>query len=175
MDPYYSEYHNEIGNLLQEMGDYRQALEHYALAVKYSAPYPEVNFNKAVCHLQLGELEPALACFDTTLELDAGQRVAHALRADILRELDRAEEALEGYDACIALGDDSTAVRVNRAALHFNNGAYGRALADMDHVIAREAQEPAHYENRAAIYRAMNLEEPCRRDLASAELCRQAA
>jgi tetratricopeptide (TPR) repeat protein len=175
MDPYYSEYHNEVGNLLQEMGDYRQALEHYALAVKYSAPYPEVNFNKAVCHLQLGELEPALGCFDTTLELDAGQRMAHALRADILRELDRAGEALEGYDACIALGDDSTAVRVNRAALHFNNGAYGLALADMDHVITREAQEPAHYENRAAIYRAMNLEEPCRRDLASAELCRQAA
>jgi tetratricopeptide (TPR) repeat protein len=175
MDPYYSEYHNEIGNLLQELGDYRQAIEHYALAIKYSAPYPEVIFNKAVCHLQLGELEDALGCFDTTLELNPGQRVAHALRADVLREFDRADEALEGYDACIALGYDSTAARVNRAVLHYNNGSYGPALADMDHVIAREAREAAHYENRAAIYRAMNLEELCLRDLAKAELCRQAA
>jgi tetratricopeptide (TPR) repeat protein len=175
MDPYYSEYHNEIGNLLQEVGEYEQALEHYALAIRYSAPYPEVNFNKGVCHLQLGDLEAALASFDATLELNPRQRVAHALRADILRELDRADEALAEYDACIALGDDSTAVRVNRAVLHFNNGSYRLALADMDHVIAREAQEPTHYENRAVIFRAMSLEEPCLRDLAAAELCRQAA
>jgi tetratricopeptide (TPR) repeat protein len=175
MDPYYSEYHNEIGNLFQELDDYQQAIGHYALAIKYSAPYPEVYFNKAVCHLRLGELDDALGCFDTTLELNPGQLVAHALRADVLRELDRADEALEGYDGCIALGYEATAVRVNRAVLHYNNGSYALALADMDQVIAREARDPAHYENRAAIYQALNLEELRLRDLATAELCREAA
>lgn len=175
MDPFYSEYHNEIGNLLQEQGRYHEAAEHYVQAIRCSAPYAEVYFNKALCHLRLGELEDALECFQTTLELNPAQPEACALQADVLRELGRPDEALECYDAAIALGSDSTAVRVNRAVLHYSNGMYGLALADMDYVIARNPSDPAHYENRAAIHRAMQREELCLRDLEAAERCQEPA
>jgi tetratricopeptide (TPR) repeat protein len=175
MDPNYSEYHNEIGNILQEQERYQEAIEHYLQAIRRSAPYAEVYFNKAVCHLRLGELEDALACFDWTLELNPAQPESHALRADVLRELERNDEALFGYDTAIALGYDSTAARVNRAVLHYNNGSYGLALVDMDHVIALDAQDPSHYENRAAIYQAINREDLYLRDLGLAERVRETA
>ena len=175
MDPYYSEYHNEIGNLLQELERYGDAIEHYALAILYSAPYPEVYFNKAVCHARREELEAALGGFDLSLELDPNQPEAHALRADMLRELGRNDEALAGYDVAIALGYDSIAARINRAVLHYENGAFDLALADMDHVIARDDREPAYFENRAAIHQAMNREDLRARDLAAAERCREDA
>lgn len=173
MDPYYSEYHNEIGNILQDQGHYQEAIESYMRAIECSAPYPEVYFNKAVCHARQEELEDALTCFQISLELKPGQPECHALRADVLRELGRVDEALEGYDTAIALGYDLTAVRVNRAVLHYNNGSYRLALSDMDHVIAREAQEAAHYENRAAIYQAMNWEDLYLHDLRAAQRCRE--
>ena len=175
MDPHYSEYHNEIGNLLQEQDRYQEAIEHYVSAIRYSAPYPEVYFNKAVCHARQGELQDALSCFDVALELNPAQPEAHALRADLLRELGRDTEALEGYDTAIALGYESIALRVNRAVLHYTNGSYRLALSDMDHVIARDAQEAGHYENRAAIYHAMHLEDLYARDLDIAQRCREAA
>jgi len=175
MDPYYSEYHNESGNILQEQGRYPEAIQSYTWAIKYSAPYPEVYFNKAVCHARQEELEDALTCFEISLELKPSQPECHALRADVLRELGRVDEALEGYDTAIALGYNATAVRVNRAVLYYNNGSYGRALSDMDDVIAREAQEAAHYENRAAIYQAMNREDLYLRDLRAAQRCREPA
>jgi tetratricopeptide (TPR) repeat protein len=169
MDPNYSEYHNETGNILQDQGRYQEAVDRYAVAIRCSAPYAEVYFNKAVCHARLEEYDVALHCFDFSLELNPDQPSAYALRADLLRELGRIDEALEGYDSAIALGYDSTAMRVNRAVLHYNNGSYAQALADMDHVIALDPDDGAHYENRAAIYQAMQREELYLRDLEMAE------
>ena len=175
MDPNYSEYHNEVGNILQEMGEFRSAVQHYERAIECSPPYPEVYFNKAVCHARLEELDEALACFDFTLELEPDHGDRHALRADVLRELGRADDALEGYDTAIALGYDATALRVNRAVLHYNKGAYGLALSDMDHVIRLEADHDEHYENRAEIHRAMRRDDLYHNDIAMAERCREVA
>ena len=175
MDPNYSEYYNELGNILQEQEQYQEAVELYADAIERGAPYPEVFFNKAVCHLRLGELEAALTCFETSPDLNPNQPQAHALRADILRELGGAAEALEGYDAAIRLGWDSPAIRVNRAVLHFNNGEFGLALADMDQAVALEPDDPDHYENRAAIHSAMDQQDLYLRDLDMMARCKELA
>jgi tetratricopeptide (TPR) repeat protein len=175
MDPNYSEYHNEVGNILQEMGEFRSAIQHYERAIECSPPYPEVFFNKAVCHARLEELDEALACFDISLELEPDHGDRHALRADVLRELGQEDDALDGYDIAVALGYDTTALRVNRAVLYYNRGAYGLALSDMDHVIRLEADHQEHYENRAEIHRAMLRDDLYHNDIAMAERCREAA
>ena len=173
IDPNYSEYYNELGNLFQEKEQYGEAVELYATAIQRSPPYPEVFFNKAVCHLRLGDLKAALPDFETSLELNPDQPQAHALRADILREEGRSAEALHGYDAAIALGWDSAATRVNRAVLHFNDGAFGLALSDMDQAIALDPDDPDHYENRAAIHAAMDRRDLYLRDLDLMARCRE--
>ena len=48
--------------------------------------------------LEDSRYEDALVCFDWTLELNPAQPESHALRADVLRELERNDEALLGYD-----------------------------------------------------------------------------
>jgi tetratricopeptide (TPR) repeat protein len=175
MDPCYTEYHIEQGNILQGLERYQDAIDSYELAIKCSPPYPEVYFNKAACHMREGQWEDALSCFATTLELDPNQPTAHALRGEIYEGLGLADDALADYDGAIALGDDLLAVRVNRAVLHYGRGSYDLALRDMDHVIARDPQNTAHYENRAAIYQAMNRQDLYLSDLDAAERYRQAA
>ncbi|MGH8083338.1 MAG: tetratricopeptide repeat protein [Lysobacter sp.] len=175
MDPYYSEYYNESGNLLQRQERYAEALEQYELAVRYSAPYPEVHFNRGVCHSHSGDCEAALASFALSLDLNPAQPEIHLIRAELHEQLDDADAALADYDAAIALAADSVAARVNRAVLHYGRGDYERALADMDRVIALEEGHPAHYENRAEIHKAMRREELYRHDLGRAEACRAAA
>jgi tetratricopeptide (TPR) repeat protein len=175
MDPNYSEYHNEVGNILQDLGRHREAIACYEQAIRCSAPYPEVFFNKAVCHARLQEQAEALVCFDMTLELNPQHQEAHALRADTCRELGDAAAALAGYDDVIAMGYESAAVRINRAVLHYNYHCFDRALADMDHVIALAPHEAGHYENRAAIYQAMGRHDLYLRDMGLANLGHEAA
>lgn len=175
MDPYYSEYYNESGNLLQRQGRYEDALAQYELAIRYSAPYPEVHFNRGVCQSHLGDWEAALASFALSLELNPQQPEIHQIRAEIHEQLEDADAALADYDAAIALAADSVTARVNRAVLHYGRGDYPLALADMDRVIALDDGQPEHYENRAEIHKAMQRDELYRRDLDRAEACRAAA
>ena len=175
MDPYYSEYYNESGNLLQRQGRFEEALALYELAVRYSAPYPEVHFNRGVCQSQTGDWEAALASFALSLELNPQQPEIHQIRAEIHEQSGDADAALADYDAAIALAADSVAARVNRAVLHYGRGDYARALADMDRAIALDPDNPEHYENRAEIHKSMRREELYRHDLDRAEACRAAA
>lgn len=175
MDPYYSEYYNEVGNILQRLERFEEANAMYDLAIEYSAPYPEVHYNKAICHIGLDMHDDALACFGYSLELNPAQPDIHMVRAELYEAEDRLADAMADYDAAIALSPDAIPARVNRAVLHFNDGRYDLALADMDHVIAIDGSEPSHYLNRAEIHKAMAQRELCQRDLAAAEAFEAAA
>ncbi len=175
MDPYYSEYYNEVGNILQRQDRFEEANAMYDRAIEYSAPYPEVHFNKGVCHIGLGQHEDALSCFLTSLELNPAQPDLYLVRAELHEAEERIDDALADYDAAIALAPDLVPARVNRAVLHYGAGRYAEALADMDHVIALAPGEADHYLNRAEIHKAMAQRELYQRDLAAAEACALAA
>lgn len=157
MDPYYSEYYNEIGNILQRQEKYEQALSSYDQAVKYSPPYPEVHYNKAICHVRLEQWEAARRCFSLSLELDPGQVEALLLRAETLCELGLPDAAVDDYSAALALSERNVIARVNRATVYFEQGKYEAALSDMDRVIEIEPENVDHRANRAEICKAMGL------------------
>jgi RNA polymerase sigma-70 factor, ECF subfamily len=80
--------------------DWRQILALYDLHQSI-APSPIVQLNRAVALAEVEGPAAALALVDT-LDLDTQHRF-HAVRADLLRRLDRRAEAAAAYDAAIAL------------------------------------------------------------------------
>ncbi|GGR95297.1 RNA polymerase subunit sigma-24 [Micromonospora fulviviridis] len=84
--------------------DWRQILALYDQLVAY-APGPVVALNRAVALAEVAGLAAALAEVDR-LDL-AGYHVLHAVRADLLRRLDRPTEAAAAYDAAIARTDNA--------------------------------------------------------------------
>ncbi|WP_330350767.1 RNA polymerase sigma factor [Streptomyces sp. NBC_00582] len=68
------------------------------------APSPVVALNRAVAVAETAGPEPALALLDT-LALD-GYHVFHAVRADLLRRLDRDAEAARAYASALALAEN---------------------------------------------------------------------
>lgn len=173
MDQNYSEYYNEVGNILQRQEQFGRALEFYETAIKLSAPYPEVYFNRAICMARSGEWPSAMESCDYSLELKPNQADAHVLRAEICEELGNFDEALKSYDEAIALGNNLVAARVNKAVLLFNQGQFPPALTEMNRVIEIESSESGHYENRAAIYKEMGEWNLYEKDIKMANLLRQ--
>ncbi|MFJ8109452.1 RNA polymerase sigma factor [Streptomyces sp. NPDC096132] len=68
------------------------------------APSPVVALNRAVAVAEAEGPQPALDLLDT-LDLD-GYHVFHAVRADLLRRLDRPAEAAQAYEAALALAEN---------------------------------------------------------------------
>ncbi len=85
--------------------DWRQILALYDLH-QFIAPSPIVQLNRAVAVAEVDGPEVALALVDA-LDLGAQHRF-HAIRADLLRRLDRRAEAAAAYDAAIALSANAT-------------------------------------------------------------------
>lgn len=169
MDPHYSDYYNEVGNILLRQGRFAEALGRYQSAIKYSSPFAEVYFNMGVCHTHLEELEQALNCFAYSLELNPGQVDLHVMRGELLEMLGREDEALVAYGTALKMDQNLIPPRVNRAVIQFGRGDLASALDDINFAIQREPANMAHYENRAAIYQALNQTELQEQDLAVVE------
>jgi tetratricopeptide (TPR) repeat protein len=155
MDPNYSEYYNEMGNIYQRQGLFGDAINSYNEAIRLSAPYPEVHFNRAVCLAREGNWQMALESCDYSLALNPNQPDAHLIRAEICENIGRIDDALTSYDEAIALASNMIPARVNKAVLLFNQCSFNDALDEMNDVISLDSSEPSHYDNRAAIYREL--------------------
>ena len=85
--------------------DWRQILELYTQLLSL-APSPIVALNRAVA---VAELEGPEAALSLIHDLDlADYHLFHAIRADLLRRLDRHTEAAEAYEAAIAGAENAT-------------------------------------------------------------------
>jgi len=80
--------------------DWRQIVQLYDLLLEID-PSPVVALNRAVAVAEIAGPAPALALVDA-LELDA-YHLFHAIRADLLRRLDRPDDARDAYDRAMAL------------------------------------------------------------------------
>ncbi|MFI4944732.1 MAG: RNA polymerase sigma factor [Burkholderiales bacterium] len=83
--------------------DWRQIVELYDQLLALD-PSPIVALNRAVALAEVSGPAAALAIVET-LEL-GGYHLFHAIRADLLRRLERRAEARAAYDTAIALGDN---------------------------------------------------------------------
>jgi len=86
--------------------DWRQIVQLYDELLTLT-PGPVVALNRAVAVAEVDGPAAALALIDG---LDApdlnGYYLFHAIRADLLRRLDRADQAVQAYDAAMALADN---------------------------------------------------------------------
>jgi Tfp pilus assembly protein PilF len=69
-DPYYAEYHNDLGNLLSKItGREEEALDAYATAIALSPPYYEANLNRGMLRAQIGDIIGAEMDFRRALDI----------------------------------------------------------------------------------------------------------
>jgi Tfp pilus assembly protein PilF len=137
-DPYYAEYHNDLGNLLSKIdGREREALQAYARAVALSPPYYEAHLNRGILRAQMRDLSGALADFERALKIKP-------LEWRALREIGNAR--LGSGDAAGALEAYARALGYEErdADLHANAGLANSELGN-DEVAA------AHYRSAIAL------------------------
>lgn len=165
LDPNYSEYYNERGNIFLKTGRFGDAIRDYEEAIRLSPPYPEVWTNLGQCYRMMGRLDEAAAAYSRALDLDPAVNLALAGRAQVLDELGRAEEALADYDAALVLHPAQPLLLANRAALRFEAGLLEEAAGDLDQAIRMAPGHPALYRNRAVALEGLGRREAAVRDL----------
>ncbi|HET6231355.1 MAG TPA: tetratricopeptide repeat protein [Longimicrobiaceae bacterium] len=165
MDPGYSEYYNERGNLYLRRNRYAEALADYRAAVDRSSPYPEVWLNMGQCLSAMRQLDEAVDAYSRAIDLDPARKLAVMRRAQVLGQMGRREEALADYDAALALDPAHPLAYANRAAIRFELGRTDEALADLDRAVGLAPEVAGLRRNRAMALTALGRHAEAAREL----------
>lgn len=149
MDPNYSEYYNERGNLLLKLGHVEAAYQDYRRAIELGPPYFEVWSNLGQCCRVQGRMEDAIAAYDRSLDLQPNQPMVWVVRAQALEALGRLDEAIAAYSSALALNPILWPALAGRAVLLYEQGKLNECLADLDRAISLAPRDPDIYQNRA--------------------------
>jgi tetratricopeptide (TPR) repeat protein len=165
MDPNYSEYYNERGNLLLRLGRLEEALADYLKAVELSPPYVEVFTNLAQCYRRMGAMAKAVEAYSRALDLKPDQSLALLGRGKAREELGHSQEALADYTAAIKLEPAQWEAVASCGVLHYDAGDLLASLADFDRAIELQPGEADLYANRATVLADLGLHQRAIRDL----------
>ena len=170
IDPSYSEYYNERGNLYLRKGLLEEAVADYRLAIELSSPYQEVWTNLGQAYRELGRHAEAVQVFNRAIDLDPQQVLSHVGRAQSHEALGNVAAALADYSRALDLDPRQPLVLANRAILHYEAGGLAESLADLDAALELSPDNPQLYENRAVLLHDLERHAEALRDL---ETCRQ--
>jgi protein O-GlcNAc transferase len=108
-------YFSDLGNALQVLNRFDDAIAAYNKALVLKPDYAEAFYNRGSALQKLKRFEEALASYDRALALKPSYAEAFHNRGNILGELKRFEEALASYDRALELKPDHAEVFYNRA------------------------------------------------------------
>jgi tetratricopeptide (TPR) repeat protein len=149
MDPNYSEYYNDRGNVHLKIGRLAEAEADYLQAIELSPPYHEVYTNLGQCYRRMGRWDDAVRAYSVALDLEPGQALALGGRGQCHEATGRLAEAEADYSASLALDPGQWDVLASRAVLRYMAGDLTAALADLDRAVELAPQNPDLYQNRA--------------------------
>ncbi|MGH8933095.1 MAG: tetratricopeptide repeat protein [Egibacteraceae bacterium] len=165
MDPNYSEYYNERGNVYMSIGSLEEAEKDYLEAIELSPPYAEVWTNLGQCYRAMDRMADAAHAYSTALDLDPTVTLALVGRADAYTALELPEAALADYDAALALDPAQPLVLASRAILHYEAGQLLAALDDLNEAVVLAPDTAELYQNRAVALRDLGRTGEAAQDL----------
>lgn len=151
MDPNYSEYFNDRGNVLLKLGRLQDALRDYLHAAELSPPYFELYTNLGQCYRRMSLMEDAEAAYSRALDLKPLQVLALLGRAQTREALGDPVAAMADYDAAISVQPDLWDAYAGRAVLRYEMGNLDESLGDLNRAVELAPEVATLYQNRATV------------------------
>lgn len=135
--------HLRRGELYRQHAEFERALQDLAVAEKLAPTLNAVRLCRAQTLVDARRFAAALPPIDQFLSVEEGNAKARLVRARVLAELHRPEEALRDYDAALRLAPDSgPEIYVERAAVCELLRRPADALATLERGMARIGEVP---------------------------------
>lgn len=159
------------GHTMAAMKRPEEAIAAYARALAAKPRSPDILIAKGNVLCTLQRYEEALACYDQVLadnpgKADAGGNApgadddvrAHALyfRAEVMREQERLEDALGGFEQALALKPDYCEALLGRGRMMMRLREFEEALASYDAAIRLRPDDARAHEYRSSALRDLN-------------------
>lgn len=151
--------HRDLGNGLQQMQRFTEALDSYDKALVLKPGLADIHNNRAIALAKLQRPGEALESYGRAIALKPDYAQAYNNRGTVLLELKRAGEALADFNRAIALDPNYARALNNRGNVLTELGRYEEALNDHDRAIALNPQAAESHDKRGNVLVALRRPE----------------
>ena len=137
------------GNAKDEMGDYKDAVADYDLALKFNPQYARAYSNRGIAKDKMGDYKDAIADYDQAIEIRPQYAAAYSNRGVTKNKMGGYRDAIADYDRAIEISPQYAAAYNNRGVSKRKMGDYKGAIADYDRAIEIEPNYKSAIHNRA--------------------------
>jgi ribosomal protein S12 methylthiotransferase accessory factor len=116
-----SSIYSYMGTSLNEMGEYRKALDALKIAETHDNERTDIYNSMGFSYFKLKEYDQAIACFKKVLQLNPGSAIDYANIASNYRELGQKEKAVEYYETALAMDPSIDFARESLVKLSIEN------------------------------------------------------
>jgi tetratricopeptide (TPR) repeat protein len=127
--------YNNLGDIYNGLGNYRQALEDLNRAIEIKPGYAEAYVNRGNAYNGLGNYRQAIEDYDRAIEIKPGCAEAYVNRGNAYNGLGNYRQAIEDCDRAIEIKPGYAEAYVNRGLAYFFFGNYRQAIEDLNRAI----------------------------------------
>ncbi|NBW69921.1 MAG: hypothetical protein EBR32_00710 [Bacteroidetes bacterium] len=132
-----------FGDLSVRLGKPREALEYYVHANSLEPKNEEIAYKIAKVYVQEGNWSKALQLFDIALKMKPNYFLARVEKGELLRNLERFDEALREFQTNIDWVGDHTASLMGVALCKKDQGDYDSAIQIFQEILHKEPNHPS--------------------------------
>lgn len=127
-------------------------------------PLAAIHFNRANAHRRLGDLEAAIADYDTAIRLVPTSWAYFANRAATRKMMGQTQAALDDIEHALRLDPGNPRIQYNFAAMLASTGRNEQALAQLNAALSGRPAYPLALLLRGTVQRRLGAEDAARRD-----------
>lgn len=162
--------HNNLGHVLSNRGDPRNALKCFNEALKYNPRYAGAYYNRGNSYGKMGDALRAIEDYTRAIELKPDYSEAYNNRGTAYDRIGESAKAIEDYSRAIQFKPDNAEAYYNRGYAHVKAGDLKRAVEDYSRAIEVSPELAPAYDARANAYYALREFDKAWADV---NMCRQ--
>ena len=163
------------GNTKYGLGDYKDAITDYDIAIRLNPDNANAYNNRGVAKAKLGQHFAAIADYDIAIRLKPDDAIAYSNRGNAKSELGQHFAAITDFDTAIRLNLDDAIAYYNRGLTKSELGQHHAAIADYDSTIRLNPDDATAYLNRGITKAQLNRISEAKQDVRTAlRLAKQA-
>ena len=128
-NPNFAGAHNNLGNVLHELGQFKKAVSCYEKAIQIQPNYTNAHYNLGSVLHELGEFQKAVSCYEKAIQIQPDYANAHYNLGLIFKELGEFQKAVSCYEKAIQINPNFAGAHNNLGNVLHELGEFQKAIS----------------------------------------------
>jgi tetratricopeptide (TPR) repeat protein len=155
IDPNHSRALNNLGIILQDLGEHQKAKDCYEKAIEINPNYKDAHHNLGNIFQKLGELQKTKECYEKAISIDPNYANSHNNLGVILQKLGELQKAKDCFEKAIEINPNNANSHNNLGIIFKESGVHQKAKGCFEKAIKINPNYAEAYNNLGVIFQEL--------------------